>query len=117
MAATASARPLGKSGTAPIAPDEPRSLLARGCFDERLLDIAETLVGPNIALFNASYFCKAPRNGSPVLWHQDRWYWPIKSDVVTLWLAIDDSTPENGCLRVIPGSQYTSLTKLIERPH
>ena len=24
--------------------------------------------------------------------------------MVTLWLAVDDSTPENGCLRVIPGS-------------
>ena len=59
--------------------------------DDRLLDIAELFVGPNIALFNSSYFCKRASHGSPVLWHQDRSYWPIDSDVVTLWLAVDDS--------------------------
>jgi phytanoyl-CoA hydroxylase len=83
--------------------------------DDRLLDIAEHFVGPNIALFNSSYFCKAPGQGSPVLWHQDRSYWPIESDVLTIWLAIDDSTKENGCLRVIPGSQHTTLIKLVDR--
>ena len=62
--------------------------------DDRLLDVAEKFVGPNIALFNSSYFCKATKNGCPVLWHQDRSYWPIKSDVVTVWLAVDNSTQE-----------------------
>ena len=83
--------------------------------DRRLLDVAENFVGPNIALFNSSYFCKAPDQGSPVLWHQDRSYWPIESDVITVWLAVDDSTRENGCLRVIPGSQHGTLSKLVER--
>jgi ectoine hydroxylase-related dioxygenase (phytanoyl-CoA dioxygenase family) len=82
--------------------------------DDRLLDVAERFVGPNIALFNSSYFCKTPNNGSPVLWHQDRSYWPIESEVVTVWLAVDDSTQENGCLRVIPGTQHEILGKLIE---
>jgi phytanoyl-CoA hydroxylase len=89
----------------------------RAASDDRLLDVAELFVGPNIALFNSSYFCKAASHGSPVLWHQDRSYWPIETEeVVTLWLAVDDSTPENGCLRVIPGSHRTTLMKSIEYP-
>jgi phytanoyl-CoA hydroxylase len=36
--------------------------------------------------------------------------------VVTLWLAIDESTPENGCLRVIPGSHIGELHELQHRP-
>lgn len=81
--------------------------------DDRLLDIAEQFVGPDIALFASHYICKPPYSGRPVLWHQDGAYWPLEPmDVVTLWLAIDDSTPENGGLRVIPGSHRENLHDL-----
>src|SRR5258708_25946502 len=71
--------------------------------DDRLLDIAEQFIGPNIALFASHYISKPPFDGQPVLWHQDGSYWPlVPMEVVTLWLAVDDSTPENGCMRVIP---------------
>ena len=37
--------------------------------------------------------------------HQDGHYWPIRPlATCTVWVAIDDSTAENGCLRVVPGS-------------
>jgi phytanoyl-CoA hydroxylase len=84
--------------------------------DDRLLDLAERFVGPDIALFASHYICKPPYSGRPVLWHQDGAYWPLKPmRVVTLWLAIDDSTPENGCLRVFPGSHREHLHELRER--
>jgi hypothetical protein len=84
--------------------------------DDRLLDIAELFVGPDIALFASHYICKPPFAGRPVLWHQDGAYWPLEPmEVVTLWLAIDDSTPENGCLRVIPGSHRQDLHELRAR--
>ncbi|MCE9615892.1 MAG: phytanoyl-CoA dioxygenase family protein [Lentisphaerae bacterium] len=71
--------------------------------DSRLLDVAEAFIGPDIALFASHYISKPPFDGQPVLWHQDGSYWPLKPmQVVTLWLAVDDSTPENGCMRVIP---------------
>jgi phytanoyl-CoA hydroxylase len=35
--------------------------------------------------------------------------------VVSLWLAVDDSTPENGCMRVIPGTHHMDLQQLQER--
>ncbi len=84
--------------------------------DERLLDVAEMFVGPNIALFASHYISKPPFDGLPVLWHQDGSYWPLEPmEVVTLWLAVDQSTPENGCMRVIPGTQNMALQKMQAR--
>lgn len=81
--------------------------------DNRLLDIAEQFIGPNIALFASHYICKPPFDGQPVLWHQDGSYWPLDPmEVVTLWLAVDDSLPENGCMRVVPGTQHTALQEM-----
>jgi ectoine hydroxylase-related dioxygenase (phytanoyl-CoA dioxygenase family) len=81
--------------------------------DERLLNIAEEYLGPNIALFASHYIAKPPENGRPVLWHQDGSYWPLEPmEVVTLWLAVDDSTPENGCMRVVPGTHHAQLHKM-----
>src|SRR6478672_4997104 len=84
--------------------------------DDRLLDVAELFVGPNIALFASHYLCKLPEEGLPVLWHQDGSYWPLEPmEVVTLWLAVDDSLPENGCMRVIAGTQHLDLQELQRR--
>ena len=78
--------------------------------DPRLLDIAEAFIGPNIALFASHYIAKPPLSGQSVLWHQDGSYWPLEPmEVVTLWLAVDDSDVENGCMRVIPGTQHERL--------
>ncbi|MBI5708519.1 MAG: phytanoyl-CoA dioxygenase family protein [Armatimonadetes bacterium] len=83
--------------------------------DPRLLDIAETFVGPNVALFASHFISKPPFDGQPVLWHQDGAYWPLEPmEVVTLWLAVDHSTPENGCMKVIPGTQNLELQEMEE---
>jgi phytanoyl-CoA hydroxylase len=51
-----------------------------------------------------------------VLWHQDGSYWPLKPmEVVTLWLAVDRSVPENGCMRVIPGTHALPLQEMRRR--
>lgn len=84
--------------------------------DPRLLDVAEQFIGPNIALFASHYIAKRPRDGQAVLWHQDGSYWPLEPvRVVTLWLALDHTDPENGCLRVIPRSQSLDLQEMKER--
>lgn len=78
--------------------------------DDRLLDIAEQFVGPDIALFATHYICKPPHTGQPVLWHQDGAFWPLDPmEVVTLWVAVTESTRDNGCLRVIPGTHTGEL--------
>ncbi|MFE3138185.1 phytanoyl-CoA dioxygenase family protein [Streptomyces scopuliridis] len=78
--------------------------------DSRLVDIAEYFLGPDIACFTAHYICKPPKDGQPVLWHQDGAYWNLEPmEALTVWLAVDESTAENGCLRMIPGSHELPL--------
>ncbi len=71
-------------------------------------DIVAQLIGPDIVLWGCQAFCKPPGDGMEVPWHQDGNYWPIRPlATCTLWIAIDDSLVDNGCLRVIPGSHRT----------
>ena len=82
----------------------------RAVTDDRLVDVAEAVLGRNLALFTAHYVCKPPRDGRPVLWHQDGAYWNLEPmEALTVWLAVDASTRQNGCLRIIPGSHRIPL--------
>lgn len=76
-------------------------------FDDRILDLVEPILGPDLALFSSHFICKPAAVGKRVPWHEDSAYWRGRLDpmhVVTVWLAIDPSTPENGNMRVIPGT-------------
>lgn len=78
--------------------------------DSSLLDLVEEVVGPDIICWGAHVICKPPGNGLQVPWHQDSGYWPIRPVATsTVWIALDSSTPENGCLRVIPGSHKSGV--------
>jgi ectoine hydroxylase-related dioxygenase (phytanoyl-CoA dioxygenase family) len=70
-----------------------------------ILKMVGQVLGPDFALWNSSFFAKPAAGGKRTPWHQDGEYWPIRPlATCTVWIAIDDSTPENGCLRIIPGS-------------
>lgn len=72
----------------------------------KIVDLAADILGPNVIGWGSHYFCKMPGDGKRVAWHQDASYWPLTpAKTVTIWLAIDDSDPGNGCMRVIPGTQ------------
>ena len=49
---------------------------------------------------------KPPEVGSATRWHQDFPAWPVLTpgDQCTAWVALDDATLANGCLRFVPGS-------------
>ena len=88
------------------------------CQDESILNIVEQLIGPDIVLWGCQAFCKPPGDGMEVPWHQDGHYWPIKPlATCTLWIAIDDSLIENGCLRVIPGSHRSRRLTTHRKEH
>ncbi|MDP6985230.1 MAG: phytanoyl-CoA dioxygenase family protein, partial [Candidatus Latescibacteria bacterium] len=83
--------------------------------DERLVDVAEQFLGPNVAMFAAHYIAKKPHKGQAVQWHQDGSYWPLEPmEVATLWVAGTDSVVDNGCMRVLPGTQNVRLRKRSE---
>lgn len=74
-------------------------------LDDRLIDVAAQIVGPDVALFTSYVISKRPDDGLAVDWHQDAAFFPIEPmDTFTLWLAVDDSDVENGCMRVLPGT-------------
>ena len=81
----------------------------RGVWDlvthPRLVDIASDLLGETVICRHSHFFGKLPDDGKRVSWHQDASYWPLSpSKVVSIWLAIDDSSRDNGAMRVIPRS-------------
>ncbi len=70
-----------------------------------ILDMVAQVIGDDIALWNSSFFAKPAHVGTRTPWHQDGEYWPIRPlATCTVWIAIDASTTQNGCLRVVPGS-------------
>jgi ectoine hydroxylase-related dioxygenase (phytanoyl-CoA dioxygenase family) len=76
-------------------------------FADEVLDLVEPIVGPDIALWSSHFICKPKGDGRRVPWHEDSAYWKGQLDpmeVCTVWLAIDPSTAQNGCMVVIPGS-------------
>jgi hypothetical protein len=75
-----------------------------------VLDVIERFIGPNILVHTSSIFSKHPGAAASVAWHQDGYYWKLDSPrLVTAWIALSDSAPSNGCLRVVPRSHLTSL--------
>jgi non-haem Fe2+, alpha-ketoglutarate-dependent halogenase len=86
--------------------------LRHGCVYDmltypRIVACIRDLLGENVIAWGAHFFCKMPGDGKRVTWHQDSSYWPLTpSMAVTAWLAIDDATVENACMRYIPGSHH-----------
>ena len=71
----------------------------------RVLDLVETLIGPDIMIYNVTYIVKEAGSPSHVSWHQDLTYWGFDGDAqVSMWLALSAATPETGCMRIVPGS-------------
>lgn len=73
-----------------------------------ILGMVEQLIGSDIALWGAGIFGKPPTRGKATPWHQDAAFLEYQAirplTLCTAWVALDDSTPENGCVRYIRGS-------------
>ncbi len=70
-----------------------------------LLDIVESLIGPDIRMVHTKLNMKAPGGGQQVEWHADWGFYPhTNDDILEVGVALDDMEIENGCLMVIPGS-------------
>ena len=75
--------------------------------DPRIVAAVCDLLGDNVIGWGSHFFCKMPRDGKAVAWHQDASYWPLSpSKAVTVWLAIDDADEENACMKFIACSHH-----------
>ena len=53
---------------------------------------------------------KPPKIGAIVEWHQDLSYYPLTNrDSLAVLLYLDDTTNENGCLKILPNSHKEPL--------
>jgi ectoine hydroxylase-related dioxygenase (phytanoyl-CoA dioxygenase family) len=78
--------------------------------DPRILDPIEDLIGPNILLYYSMLMMKPPRQGFRAPWHQDfAFFVHDQAALVAVQLYLDDSTLENGCINVVPGSHKLGL--------
>ena len=79
--------------------------------DPMLLDCVESVIGPDIILWGSALFCKTAHGGKATPWHQDGQYWPIRPlATCTVWIAFDEVSTENGCMRYVPGSHLEQRT-------
>ncbi len=86
--------------------------LKRCILHPPLLEIAVQILGPDVRFWWDQGINKAPGAGSVIAWHQDNGYQEGRTqEYLTCWLALDDSSLENGGLLVVPGSQEEGLRK------
>ena len=90
------------------------------CLDEivhreEILDAVECLIGPDIVLTNTVLFIKEPNSLHHVTYHQDATYMGLEpQDSLTAWIALTESTRENGCVRMIQGSHLLDIQQHID---
>ena len=87
------------------AEDDQYGLLAR---DERLVDLAEDAIGKPVYLYSHKMTMKQPNEGGAWEWHQDFGYWYnygcLAPEMMSIYVALDRATRDNGCLQVLRGS-------------
>ena len=72
---------------------------------------ASQLLEGAVRFWHDQLFCKPAHHGGVVAWHQDYSYWTRTQPMahLTCWMALDDSTRDNGCLYYVPGSHKWNL--------
>jgi ectoine hydroxylase-related dioxygenase (phytanoyl-CoA dioxygenase family) len=72
---------------------------------------ASQLLEGSVRFWHDQLFCKPAKHGGVVAWHQDYSYWTRTKPIahLTCWIALDDTTVENGAVHYIPGSHHWNL--------
>jgi phytanoyl-CoA hydroxylase len=86
---------------------EPR--MAELLLDPQLGDVAAALTGVDqMRLWNDQALFKPPW-GNPTAWHLDAPFWSFSDRrALTIWVALDEATVENGCLWYLPGTHRSA---------
>ena len=79
--------------------------------ESRITDRGAGLIGPDLQLHHSKLATKPPVKGKGSLfWHQDLAFFPhTNTDLVTVMVMPDDTTPENGCMQMVRGSHKLGL--------
>lgn len=86
-------------------------------LSDEVIDLVEPVVGPDIGLWSTHFIAKPPKVGKTTPWHEDSSYWngrvSTMAGIVTIWLALDRATKENGCMAVIPGTHDNGFSHYV----
>lgn len=84
--------------------------------DSRIVDAVEDLIGPNLLAYGTVLFIKEPNTPGFVSWHQDATYMGLTpyTEATTVWLALSESNPETGCMRMVPGSHKDGIRSHVD---
>jgi non-heme Fe2+,alpha-ketoglutarate-dependent halogenase len=70
--------------------------------DDRILDIVEDVIGPDILVYWSTFFIKEPGGPGFTAWHQDATYFGLAPyEHVTAWVALSDASKLAGCMDVL----------------
>lgn len=85
--------------------------LAQSSLYSRVLEIARSLMGPDMDIDFDMLINKGPHTNKETPWHQDAAYWIDLPDkrAVSFWIALDDAKLDNGCMWYVPGSHKNPL--------
>ena len=77
----------------------------------KLIRVVQELIGTDdLLLFRSTLMFKPAFHGSSHGLHQDSAYWPMDPpSLVTVSIALNDATVENGCFKVIPRSHLWGM--------
>jgi len=71
-----------------------------------VLDVVESVVGPDLMVWNCELLVKEPHSPKMLTMHQDHRYWGFGSsgDQITAWIALSEVTDANGAMHFVRGS-------------
>ena len=80
-------------------------------YHQRALQISQKLIGDDVIMDFDMLINKAPHTNTPTPWHQDAAYWVDMPDkrALSIWLALDPATEDNGCMWYVPGSHLKPM--------
>ena len=76
--------------------------------DDRILDILSHILAPDIEFLSDKVVFKSDSTTFASPWHQDWHYWH-GAHKYSIWVALDDATVDNGCLKLFPGSHKSAI--------
>jgi phytanoyl-CoA hydroxylase len=88
------------------------------CADDRILYLIAPIVEPGIAIYSAKLVTKEAHDDTVCHWHQDDAYYSKHSTSekrMSVWIPLQDTQQEHGCLELIPGSQERGLQPTVFR--
>jgi hypothetical protein len=83
--------------------------------NQNLVGAVADLVGDDLFIMASRFWIKDPQDRKFVSWHQDHAYFGLKPPtIITAWLALNEVTRHNGCMRAVPGSHTSGTHKHVE---